>query len=103
MALRLADIRVGAVAFLDHKVLLAEPGLHKGSDTIDRPGPFVCLQIKGKLSAWAPITSEHRPERLFIQEAWRRDGSDTWKTTDQYLTDGLNTWVGPNEAFVRAC
>jgi hypothetical protein len=102
MALRLQDIRVGAVAYLDHKTLLGEPDLHKGSDTIDRPGPFVCVQVKGKLSAWAPLTGEHRPERLLIDSKWRRDGSDYWQTHDQYLSDGLNTWVGPSEAFVRA-
>ena len=102
MALRLADIRTGSLAYLDHALLLQEPDVHKGSTTIDRPGPFLCLQVKDSQSTWIPLTSEWRAERLAIDPKWRKEGSQLWKTQDQYVIDGLNTFIGPNEAFVRA-
>lgn len=102
MALRLADIRIGSVAYLDHALLLQEPDVYKGSTTIDRPGPFLCLQVEGMESTWISLTSEWRAERLPIDPKWRREGSQLWKEQDQYVIDGLNTFIGPNEAFVRA-
>jgi hypothetical protein len=102
MALRLQDIGLGVVAYFDDKLLLAEKSIDNGGSNLNRPGPFVCVQMKDGASAWCPITGEFRPERLPLKKQWRRFGSDKWKEDDQYLNDGLNTFVGPNEAFVRA-
>lgn len=102
MALRLGEIRVGSLAYLDHKLLLNETEVRHGNFGIDRPGPFVCIQREGAQSTWTPLTQDHRPERLVIDPKWRRNGSDVWRKQDQYLNDGRNTFIGPNEAFVRA-
>lgn len=102
MALRLEDVFVGAVAYFDDELLMAETEIDGGDTSIDRPGPFVCVQVQGISSVWIPITGEFRPERLPIKAEWRLHGSDKWKEDDQYLGDGLNTFLGPNIAFVRA-
>ncbi len=102
MALLQEDIFVGAVAYFDDELLLAEADIDGGDATIDRPGPFVCVQVKGLSSVWIPITGEHRPERLLIRREWRLYGSGKWKEDDQFVNDGLNTFLGPNEAFIRA-
>lgn len=102
MALRLADIFVGAVAYFDDELLRGESEIDGGDATIDRPGPLVCVQVKGSSSVWIPITGEFRPERLLLKAEWRLHGSDKWKKDDQFVNDGLNTFLGPNDAFVRA-
>ena len=102
MALRLEDIFVGAVAYFDDQLLLAEVEIDGGGTTLDRPGPFACVQVKGSSSVWIPITGESRLERLLIKAEWRQHGSDKWKEDDQFVNDGLNTFLGPNDAFVRA-
>ncbi|WP_157214507.1 hypothetical protein [Polaromonas sp. CF318] len=102
MALRSSDVSLGTIAFFDDKLLLAEHDIDAGDTSLDRPGPFVCVQVMGAKSVWCAITSEYRPERLFIEPKWRQHGSDKWKEDNQYLNDGLNTFLGPNVAFLRA-
>ena len=102
MPLRLQDVKVGSIAYFDHTLLLAEPEIDKGDEGLNRPGPFVCVEIHGDRSAWCVITGEERPERLLIEDRWRRDGSDAWRLAPQHLQDGLATYLGPTEAFVRA-
>lgn len=96
------EIRVGSLAYLDHQLLLADPEIEHANVGIDRPGPFVCIEHRDGRSTWAPLTTEHREERLFIDPRWRREGSRLWKTENQYLNDGHNTFVGPDAAFLRA-
>src|SRR5690606_3729365 len=81
---------------------LAEQEIEHANLGIDRPGPFVCVQAADGRSVWSPLTQDFRPERLEIDKKWRREGSTVWREHDQYLNDGRNTFVGPNEAFVRA-
>ena len=102
MPLQLREVRSGAVAYFDHVRLLSEADIEHHESGLDRPGPFLCVQVVGAQSVWCAITSHERPERLFLKEAWRRDGAPGWRQTAQYLQDGLNTYLGPSEAFVRA-
>lgn len=102
MALTIRDIRVGSLAYFDHAVLLSEKGIKHANLGLDRPGPFVCVEHKDGRSTWTPLTGDHRPERLPIDPKWRREGSKLWKEADQFLNDGRNTFVGPDEAFIRA-
>lgn len=102
MPLSFEDIRVGAIAYFDHEILLTEPEIDRDDDHLNRPGPFVCVQVVSARSVWCAISGEDRPERLFIQEGWRRDGNKAWRLSPQYLVDGLATYLGPNDAFVRA-
>ena len=76
MALRPADVRVGVVAYFDHELLLAETKVDRGDEGLNRPGPFVCVEVVADKSVWCAVTGEARPERLSIEPAWRRDGSD---------------------------
>lgn len=96
------EIQIGAVAYFDHNVLLSDPEIDRDDDGLDRPGPFVCVQIKDGKSVWCAISSHARRERLVIADEWRRDGNQYWKDTPAYLIDGLCTYLGPSEAFVRA-
>lgn len=102
MPLRRSEIRVGTIAYFDHSLLLAEPAIDKGDEGLNRPGPFVCVEIVGEQSVWCAITGVGRPERLFIENTWRRDGSDAWLSSLLYLQDGLATYLGPSSAFIRA-
>lgn len=102
MPLLLAEVVVGNVAYFDDQLLIADRFIDCGDLEIDRRGPFVCVQAKGTDSVWSGITTTKRRERLFIQSAWRIDGSEVWRSTNQYLTDGLGTFFGPNTSFI-AC
>jgi hypothetical protein len=102
MPLLETEIAPGVVAYFDHELLLREPEVERNDDAIDRPGPFVCIQVEGARSVWCAITSRHRPERLPIASSWREAGGPSWRVGDAFLVDGLNTYVGPSAAFVRA-
>ena len=102
MPLQANDVEVGNIAYFDHEVLLREPDLDRNDDGLDRPGPFVCVQIQGARSVWSAVTTTRNPKRLFIKREWRRGGDDQWRNSQQFLVDGLNTYLGPHEAFLRA-
>lgn len=102
MPLLANEIQIGNVAYFDHEVLLREPGIDRNDDGLNWPGPFLCIQVLGEKNVWVAISSHHRPERLLSQDAWRIGGNDYWRDTPAYLVDGLNTYLGPNEAMVRA-
>lgn len=102
MPLELREIEPGAVAYFDHNVLLSRGDIDRNDDGLDRPGPFVCVLAYNGSSVWCALTRQQRPERIEILAAWRSDGSENWRQKPTYLVDGLNTYVGPNEAFVAA-
>ena len=102
MPLSRPEIKAGAVAYLDYVVLRENPEVDHGDTSINRDGPFLCVQIVGDRSCWIPLTTQHRPERLLIEKKWRQGGSPTFKATELYVNDGLNTFVGPTAAFVAA-
>jgi len=102
MPLREAEVVVGNVAYFDHEVLLQEPDIDRDDDQLDRSGPFVCVQVKDMHSVWCAITTEPNPKRLSIETAWRIGGAPGWRSHPQYLNDGLSTYLGPTEAFLRA-
>ncbi len=102
MPLLLEDVKLGAIAYFDHHVLLADPDIDRDDDGLNRPGPFVCVQIDGDKSVWSAVTSEHRHERLLLQTQWRQNGSPQWRSINQYLVDGLGTYIGPTASFIRA-
>jgi hypothetical protein len=102
MPLSLHEVAPGAVAYFDHEVLLADPRIDRNDDSLNRPGPFVCVQVVGKESVWSAVTSEWRAERLLIEQEWRQGGSQRWVDQNQYLVDGLSTYLGPTDAFLRA-
>lgn len=102
MPLHAPEIVVGNVAYFDDQLLVADQFIDCGDQKIDRPGPYVCVQVKGLDSVWCGITTAARKERLFIDIAWRIDGSPGWRQKPQYLHDGLATFFGPNSSFI-AC
>jgi hypothetical protein len=103
MPLTIREIRTGSIAYFDDKLLLAETDVKHRDVHLDRPGPFVCVQVQGDKSVWSPVTtSSNQPDRLKFDARWKRDGSPAWRNNDQYLNDGFNTFIGPNAAFLRA-
>lgn len=102
MPLEEHEVVPGAVAYFDHTVLLAAPDLDRNDDGLNRPGPFVCVQVHGDRSVWCAITTECRPERLSITSEFRLRGSLGWQRREQYLVDGLNTYLAPTSVFLRA-
>lgn len=96
------EVEIGVVAYFDHTSLLADPNIDRNDDGLNRPGPFVCVQIKEQHSVWCAVTSEFRPERLLLRPEWRQGGSEQWRGVAQYLVDGLNTYLGPTTSFVQA-
>jgi hypothetical protein len=102
VALSLKDVRVGAIAYLDHIALRAHPEVDDGGSNINRDGPFLCVQVAGGRACWIPLTTQFRQERLAIKAEWRKDGSPKFKASDLYVNDGLYTFLGPIEAFVQA-
>lgn len=102
MPLTQAEVSVGNVAYFDHEVLLREPDIDRNDDGLNRPGPFVCVQVFDTSSVWCAVTTQWNPKRIRIVKAWRLGGDPQWQNSEQYLVDGLNTYLGPNEAFLRA-
>lgn len=102
MPLTQQEVNVGAVAYFDDQVLIHDPDIDRNDDGLDRPGPFVCIEIKGDKSVWCAITTQWKKPRLPIDAAWRQGGDHMWRNDPQYLVDGLNTYLGPTEAFIRA-
>jgi hypothetical protein len=98
------EIVEGAVAYFRVEILNADKDVLRLEPT-PRDGPFVCFQVEGGWSAWAPLTTQgppERPERIEIRAEWKLRGSVEWRGTAQYLNDGRNTYVGPNASFVAA-
>ena len=102
MPLLLEEVQEGNVAYFNDVSLVNDPEIDRNDDGLNRPGPFLCIQVKGDRSVWIAISSQYRPERLLIQDPWRSGGNDYWRETPAYLIDGLNTYLGPNSSFVRA-
>ena len=102
MPLTQQEVALGVVAYFDDQILLQEPDIDRNDDGLNRPGPFVCIEIKGDKSVWCAITTQWKRPRLLIDQAWRQGGDHMWRNDPQYLVDGLNTYLGPTEAFMRA-
>ena len=102
MPLKGKDIQPGAVAYLSVDRLSNDNRITKPASPTLRDGPFVCFQTADGMSAWAPLTTVERSERLEIIGAWRLEGSATWQSEDMYLNDGATTYVGPFAAFIDA-
>lgn len=102
MPITVAEIRSGAVAYLDASTLNDDPEVTNPEHPTTRNGPFVCFAVNGQRSGWAPISTQFREERLLIEESWRLSGAGAWRNADQYLNDGLTTYVGPNASFAGA-
>ncbi len=100
----LSEIVVGLVAFLDQDQLNRDPEVHKCLP--QRYGclrPFVCVWCEDWESAWLPLTTQMRPERLRIERPWRSGGEVCWRIGDEhYLNDGANVYTGPSASFVDA-
>jgi hypothetical protein len=105
MPLAPEEIAPGAVAYFRVTVLNADEQLVRPEHRTPRDGPFLCFQSDGEWSAWTPLTTQgppERPERLKIRDEWKLHGSSEWQKTAQYLTDGRNSYVGPDASFVAA-
>lgn len=102
MPLTKEQIVPGVIAYFDANVLNADGAVTLPASPTDRSGPFVCFAADSNRSAWAAITTQHRPERIEIKSEWRTGGKGAWLSADQYLNDGATTYVGPNESFVAA-
>src|SRR5690349_16607725 len=101
--LEVGEIEAGIVAFLDPTVLTDDGRVcHAQDPPVTRQGPFVCLCTGAGSSAWTPLTTEWRRERVMVRREWRSGGHPQWLRDDQYVNDGANIWRGPNEAFVHA-
>jgi hypothetical protein len=100
------EVVPGAVAILDAGSLVKDKRVEtnrEGGGTF-RPGPFVCVQVKGDRCLWLNITSQvdKRGLRLELKKEWRLEGSAVWQTGDQYIGDARKPFMGPISAFVDA-
>lgn len=105
MPLSEEEISAGAVAILDGASLNENPDVTCGDDKhAFRNGPFLCVQVQGRRSAWVSLTSQRdaRGLRLELQAEWRLEGSDVWRNSPQFVHDARKAFVGPNSAFVAA-
>jgi hypothetical protein len=98
------EIEPGVVAWLDQPMLNADHAVLKSTPHLGdpEPRPFVCFARDGDASAWAPVTTVARPERLHLQASWRSGGGPGWIARDQYLVDGANTYSGANARFIAS-
>lgn len=105
MPLTADEIEPGIVAIFDAATLSGDKRVqHEDLGTNFRSGPFLCVDVNGGASRWVAITkkSDRRGLRLSLNEAWRIDGSELWRTEPQWINDARKPFIGPNEAFVDA-
>lgn len=100
--MRLEELEVGTVAFLDPSKLQSAFVLK--NPHVFRVGPFVCIAKGNGESAWLAITSrQHRTGlRLLIKPRWKHGGSPRWRHEENYIVDVRELYIGPNELFVSA-
>ena len=109
------EIAPGIVVRLDPSVLLEDERVcHTQVPPVNRPGPFLCVEVEGEMTTWAGLTttdkksvrpthSAGRPVgRLALKQEWRSGGPRRWRLADQFLADGASLWRGPKEVFVAA-
>jgi hypothetical protein len=98
------EIAPGLVSWLDQVALNENAAVEKTARFLGdpEPRPFVCFARDGATSSWAPITGQHRKERLLLKPEWRVGGNARWTGQDQYLVDGANTYSGSNADFISA-
>ncbi|MFA7332445.1 MAG: hypothetical protein WC326_15355 [Candidatus Delongbacteria bacterium] len=98
-----AEIQVGLVVYLDQQRLQGRRDVWAtlGSRRI-KVRPHVCVAVEGDLSAWTPLTSRWRSERLAISAGWRVGGDRAWRGGRSYLYDGACVVVGPRAAMAEA-
>lgn len=96
------EIRPGIVAYFGHEKLNSDGRIAKPRSVVPRNGPFICFAIAGRDSGWVALTTQNNGMRLLIRFDWREGGKGQWATDPMSLTNGGDTYVGPNEAFVEA-
>lgn len=103
-ALSAHEVEPGLVSYLDQSVLEADPAVLKTAPRQGdlRTGPFLCFAVEGESSSWAPLTGQHRGERLELPREWHDGGGLGWRERLSYLVDGANTYTGPRASFVAA-
>jgi len=74
----------------------------KPTTPMTRNRPFLCVQVVGDQSAWAPLTWTQGRDRLFIEPAWRYGGTAAWRNGTPYLSDRATTYVGSTATFIAA-
>lgn len=97
-------IAEGIVLDLDVDCLNRDNGVQKPNFPTDRSGPFLCYCVVGEKSCWAPLTTQHRDERLELKLEWRRCNAakSTWLTRRQFLNDGRTVYCGLSSVFCKA-
>jgi hypothetical protein len=105
MALTLAEVVPGAIAYFDANTLNADAAVSTTGSPVNRQGvgnQFICYKVDGEQSFWAPLTATYRRERLPIQAAWVQNGYGPLGAGGVFLQDGRCTYAGPSASFVRA-
>lgn len=109
------EIAPGIVVRLDPPILLEDERVcHTQDPPVNRPGPFLCVEVDGEMTTWAGLTTTDKTSvrpthsarkpvgRLALKQEWRAGGPRRWRLADQFLADGASLWLGPKEAFVAA-
>lgn len=105
MALPLDQIDPGVVAWIDTRVLLADPRLMRASGSgVFRSGPFLCVAVGPGYTTWLELTT--RPgkwnHRFHIRREWRTGGPAFWRAHDNYVNNVAETFVGRDVVFADA-
>jgi predicted RNA-binding protein with RPS1 domain len=100
--LRVEDINEGMVAYLSDAVLNSHAEITRPPSPVTRSGPFLCIEADGQRSCWIEITLQARSDRVAIPQSARKGGSDTWRSTNQFINDLRTTYVGPHAAIALA-
>jgi hypothetical protein len=105
MALTIAEIKPGAVAYFDVAVLHADPEVSVTGDPVKRDvtgNQFVCYRVEQNKSYWSPLTATFKFKRTLIKAEWVSNGYGPLGAGKVWLQDGKNTYQGPNQSFMAA-
>jgi hypothetical protein len=109
------EIAPGIVVRLDPAILLKDERVcHTQDPPVNRPGPFLCIEVDGEMTTWAGLTTTDKTSvrpthsaskpvgRLALKQEWRSGGPRRWRLADQFLADGASLWRGPKDVFAAA-
>lgn len=105
MPLQYADINPGVIACFDEQRLHADPEVITNyyQAPVFKNRPYVCYGVDRWYSLWAPLTTQPRPDRLWLPPHWFIcTGSVRLPRRAMYLLDGGNALRAPMHVAVAA-
>jgi len=100
------SIRPGSIRFLDPRVFFRAASTfltwNPAGPNTDKTRPFICVGRCEGRSAWVALTTQRKPNRLWIRPAWIVGGLPRLRRQNQYLRDAAQIVVMTDATYSAA-